>query len=58
MPAVEDDVPVFIPSKIRSDDMKAEISVESQQGDGAGLSEAAAALRKARAGKKRRTETD
>ena len=58
MPLVEEDVPVFIPSKIRSDDMKAEIAIESQQGDSSGLSDAAAALRAARAGKKRRTETD
>lgn len=48
-----DDVPVFIPSRIRTDGLTAEIDIQSQQGDAGGLSDAAAALRKARnAGKK------
>lgn len=48
---MDDDVPVFIPSTIRTDGMKSEIEVRSEQGDDAGLSSAAAALKAARKAK-------
>jgi len=53
---VEDDVPVFVPSKIGRDDLSGDIETTTTQVEGAtGVSDAAAALRAARdaAGKKR-----
>ena len=59
VPLVEE-VPIFIPSRIKTDDMTAEVRVESRQGDVGGLSDAAAALRAARKGAagSRNMETD
>lgn len=58
--SVDEDVPVFVPSKIRDGGLTASINVKTEQGDGSGLSEAADALRKTRnsAGKNRDTEND
>lgn len=48
---VAEDVPLFIPSRIGSDDMKADVAVKAQKGD-AKLTDAAAALKAARKSKK------
>lgn len=51
-----EDSPVFIPQGLVRDDVKAEIKTESTTTDGAGVTDAAEALRKARKGRKGRKE--
>jgi hypothetical protein len=48
LPDVEEKAPVFIPSRIGDGDLKGGVAVTAQQGDDAGLNEAAAALRRTR----------
>jgi len=54
---IDDDVPVYVPSKIGDNNLKADLDLPSKRAEKGNVSEAAAALRAARkAGKKRRTE--
>lgn len=48
LPDIEEEAPIFIPSRIGDGDLKGGVTVTAQQGDDAGLNEATAALRRSR----------
>ena len=51
---VDEEMPMFLPSKIVDHDAKADIKTTKSTGDAGGIDDAAAALKKARGGRKRK----